>query len=567
MQRAEVGIGDENQRENIEKDERERWVRELVFIMQQGGAPVVDDLFGDGESPIAVPTRRFAKGRRANTLRKHVRTWQRAMRYWQFTFGVQWPRHPFHMVSYLENRAAEPCNRTVPMSIDKTFMFMEYSAEVSRSDMLHTHPSVKNALEEITLELENASKGETKQALHYPVRLVEAMEVLVVKEEAPAFVRGLAWVKLIKVWGAMRHSDTTGMKYESLSMEPYGLAADLVRTKTTGPGKKVKVVKVFVSRAAFIKEASWLQAGWELWRKMSMEAGLERRDYLLPYPTGKLDGCLARMANYAAASAMTNAMADFLETVFEGADVRLLEPGVMSCWTEHSERTTIRSWARAANVPEDVCKRIGRWTPTVDQAYDRSACMQIMSAQVHVANFIKGNAGRADPFDENSILVKVAQYMEEAGYPDGAAEVQLEKLMFFRREGGAPPKRLRWAMPGDFGPPQDKLEADSSGAESDGTIPASEGADGRRAVPLGSYVVSIVGNSKTRTLHRVGECFRILGLHFANFIVCGPEPPKVDQYHKACKVCFPRGQRMDQGPRAEEDSSGDISSSDEEKSE
>ena len=224
----------------------------------------------------------------------------------------------------------------------------------------------------------------------------------------------------------------------------------------------------------------------------------------------------------------------------------------------------MRSWARAANVPEDVCKRLGRWTPTVDQSYDRSACMQIMAAQGHVANFIKGNAGRADPFDEQQILVKVAQKMEDAGYPDGAAEVQIEKLMYFGKHGGAPAKRLRWAMPGDFGPPQEKLEPNSSGADSDGTVPASEGGEPKRAVPLGTYVVSIVGNSKTRTLHRVGECFRVPGLHFANFVVCGPEPPRTDEFHKACKVCFPPGHEALRGSPEAEESSGDVSSSDEE---
>ena len=80
-----------------------------------------------------------------------------------------------------------------------------------------------------------------------------------------------------------------------------------------------------------------------------------------------------------------------------------------------------------------------------------------------MANFIKGNAGRADPFDEQQILVKVAQKMEDAGYPDGAAEVQIEKLMYFAglllavflkkktwpyeaksRKGSPSPEKPRW---------------------------------------------------------------------------------------------------------------------------
>ena len=127
----------------------------------------------------------------------------------------------------------------------------------------------------------------------------------------------------------MRHSDTTGLKYDTMSMESYGLTADLVRTKTTGPGKKVKVVKLFVSKAAYLRAGDWLQVGWDLWQQMSRDAGIEHRDYFLPYPRARLDGCLPRMAKYAAASAMSNAAADYLEVEFEGVAVRLLEHGVL----------------------------------------------------------------------------------------------------------------------------------------------------------------------------------------------------------------------------------------------
>ena len=222
--------------ENIEKGERERWVRELIYVMKMGRAPVVDDILGEEGEVVDLPTRRFAKGRRASTLRKHVRTWQRATRFWQAAFGVQWPQHPYHMVAYLENRAAEPCGKQVPASVFKTFMFMEHSAEVSRSNTLHLHPSVKNAMEEITLGLEEGAKTGAKQALLMPVVLVEAFEDVVLNDWVPRFARAMAWAKLVKLWGAMRHSDTTGIKFDSISLEAYGPMADLYRTKTTGQG-------------------------------------------------------------------------------------------------------------------------------------------------------------------------------------------------------------------------------------------------------------------------------------------------------------------------------------------
>lgn len=77
----------------------------------------------------------------------------------------------------------------------------------------------------------------------------------------------------------------------------------------------------------------------------------------------------------------------------------------------------------------------------------------------------------------------------------------------------------------------------------------------------GLYVVSIVGRSGLRTLHRAGECYREPGVHYSNFEVLGDSAPGTEAYHKACKVCFPKGEHECIGS-PEDDSSGDVSSSD-----
>ena len=77
----------------------------------------------------------------------------------------------------------------------------------------------------------------------------------------------------------------------------------------------------------------------------------------------------------------------------------------------------------------------------------------------------------------------------------------------------------------------------------------------------GTFVVSIVGRSQTRTLHRVGECHRQPGVHYAHFEMLGDEPPDPIKYHRACKNCFGKDAMAKPGS-PEEESSGDITSSD-----
>ena len=91
---------------------------------------------------------------------------------------------------------------------------------------------------------------------------------------------------------------------------------------------------------------------------------------------------------------LSQALFKELKTDFEDAEVPVLEPGVGTVWTEHSERATLRSWAAAAGVTEEVRRQLGRWAPTVDQAYERTVRANILSAQLMIALFVKKESGK-----------------------------------------------------------------------------------------------------------------------------------------------------------------------------
>lgn len=259
--------GDLYQRGLVEEAERTRWLKELAKQIKEADTC---DVSGADHGLFAA---RIGKGRRANTLRKHVKTWGRFIGWLTATYGVKWPERPFQFADYLISRAMEPCGRSIPVSAFKTLVFMEHAAEIPKDLQLNTAGAIKNAMEEVKLRLEAADQKPRRQAKQLLVAMVSALERKVMEKGAPHFTRAFAWYKLVKVWGAMRFHDTTGVDFGSMRLDGFALVADLTRTKTSGPGKRISVLKLIVSAEAYIEERDWLETGWRIWETLSEEAG------------------------------------------------------------------------------------------------------------------------------------------------------------------------------------------------------------------------------------------------------------------------------------------------------
>ena len=140
-------------------------------------------------------------------------------------------------------------------------------------------PALQNTLKEVNLELGSLDLRGRRQAVQIPVEIIMAMERYVMTEGVPRYPRAYAWFRLVKLWGALRFSDTQGMPFGKLEMSGRGLRGVLERTKTTGAGKKVEIQHVFISVEAWLEEPRWLGVGCQLWKTMSEEAGLFNRDF------------------------------------------------------------------------------------------------------------------------------------------------------------------------------------------------------------------------------------------------------------------------------------------------
>ena len=235
----------------------------------------------------------------------------------------------------------------------------------------------------------------------------------------------------------------------------------------------------------------------------------------------------------------------------------------------------MRTWAQAARIPENVRKQMGRWQPSADEEYERSVGANVCRAQSLVAGFVKENKGRSDPFDEATVLAKVVSRMGDMGYDEVDKDRQVDMLLSFGfiTESAEPCRTPVWsaglgvvsfegrALPSLQGDMEavavETAEAQDMDEDEVGeTVPEVVMAANER----GRYVVCISGRTQRRTLHKMGECHRIPGLHYHNFEMLSYEPPKAEAYHHACQHCFPQ-RAAEPHDSAEDLSSGEASSS------
>lgn len=117
----------EELRQQVEEKERDRWIQKLVTLLEVSG--LVEALERKPER-YKYYASRYAMGRRAATLRQHVRYGIQLQEYMEGVFGERWLRHEGDFIAYVALRMEEPCGCSVPGSLFKALAFLELSAEV-----------------------------------------------------------------------------------------------------------------------------------------------------------------------------------------------------------------------------------------------------------------------------------------------------------------------------------------------------------------------------------------------------------------------------------------------------
>ena len=214
---------------------------------------------------------------RASTIHKRVREWAKYRRWLEGIQRVGWPEELPHVVDYLMDLRETGAPFSVPRAFGAALSFFEKAAGLPPGGRLSEDPTYRKALDQVIRDKEMLAK-ERKVAPLYPVKVIIALELLVVDEEQPELMRFMAWVKLFKIWTASRTGDLMGLSPQSLRLGKAGLQGVYWQTKVSGPGKKNRFLPLMVSREATLAGVEWLERGWEILRG---DYWFER-DYLVP---------------------------------------------------------------------------------------------------------------------------------------------------------------------------------------------------------------------------------------------------------------------------------------------
>lgn len=213
------------------------------------------------------------------------------------------------------------------------------------------------------------------------------------------------------------------------------------------------------------------------------------------------------------------------------ADGRLIDLEAVGFWSEHSERGSMDTWMELAKVPKEIRCMLGRWATSNEEGYLRHLEASVCGAQVKVAEMLRSPPTAELAAHEDEVVKKLSRYLEGRGMDQSRIDRQVFRLHSSLREetlevstGSNLRSRTDRSALDDFanlGAGVSREVVVSSEVDTDDVSMDEMSAEGDLGPDhcMGDYVFSILGTSKRRTLHRIGECFRLPGTHYRNYIV------------------------------------------------
>ena len=555
-------MDDPNARAVAEVRERTRWTVEAAAIVQEARLPLAKtaELTMDPAATLA----RIAQGRRARTLRKRVRDWEKVRRFLLGAYGHVWPVAIHELIDFVNALSAGDNPRSAISSFMGALTFFERGGGVRGPQAFAEDPLLKAASEEAMVAMTAGRERPRRQAPRIPFAIIRVWEAVVVDVTLQNYVRMYAWWLLLKVWGSLRFDDHRGLIPKGLFLGADGLRGALVRTKTSGAGKSKEVLPLFISRDAFVNEpGEWLESGFRLWSGTNQD-----RDYFLALPTEDLSGVRRIEATYTDAVAMSRVLLGRALVAGKSLPRDLLcLPEALDFWTEHSGRACMPSWvACLGRFPKDWADMLGRWGNDKSDSYVRTHRRRVFLMQTAVAAEARRGENVGKTFDEEEILESLARHLRGKEVSEDDINSQLTKLRSSRssQEEGA-----RSPLP--VAPPSETCGEGELEGRLEEEVPVLCAETSRLTAPqlplvnaMGQYVVSIQGKSGFRRLHLVGACFRVPGVDYLQYELLGQNLPATSTYHASCRNCWPGGLPSEDREVSEETTSSASSSASEE---
>jgi hypothetical protein len=295
--------------------------------------PIASMVQGDVEGSYVLA--RCGQCRRLNTLRRHVGALERYQRWLALQGLGGWSYEVPVLLRFLQDEADGGAGSSRLSATVSAVRFAERSGGQPPALAVGGSGLIDSFLKELHLEAALTKGRERLQAPRDVLCVVAGLERLVISEGVARYVRMYAWWLLLKGWGSMRFDDHRGLVPAKMVMGPRGLSARLVRTKTSGPGKRVETLPLFVGKSSYIFEEDWLPVGMGLWDDARTD-----RDYFLMHPNAARDGVVEVELLYSDARALSRLV---LAQAVDAKGEPLLDIVVAAFWTEHGTRANLPS--------------------------------------------------------------------------------------------------------------------------------------------------------------------------------------------------------------------------------
>lgn len=198
--------------------------------------------------------------------------------------------------------------------------------------------------------------------------MVVALELMVMDEDVPEALRVFGWCRLLKVYAGIRWGDLQRLRPAEVEMRESGLVGRPTRTKTSGTGKRVRELPLFVPKEAFVAQEGVVGD-----RVRAVAGHRELLPGLLPpAPVGEPQGVREEGGLQRGRGALRQEVLARLrrprrgqraDAEWESSDERLMPACLAVAWTGHSERATMVIALAALGVERQKRDMLGRWCP------------------------------------------------------------------------------------------------------------------------------------------------------------------------------------------------------------
>ena len=399
------------------ESEKKKYSILFANFFKEAKLPIVDHINVLGN--VETAWFHLFAARRGNTLKNRYKAWKPFRDWLEVHRSRTFPLGVKDTIDYIESRIEDGCGKTVPESFSVALHFVETLGRVPEFERISSDELWKGHVKSWSAELAQDAPPR-KPAAMYTTAMLLSLELVVVDETAPSFVRCLSWVVLCMVWASLRCDDVQSVVPHRMMLSNFGLRMVLAKTKTTGHDKAQKEVQAFVHRLASFSGADWLGVGFSLWTEPPYNF---KRDFLVMEPARSLDGPRRRFLTVEKLSSYITLLLGQLRVPKKSAtgwelvpNLLLLPDGLESHFSGHSPRNFMTSVAAVLGYGRDARAYLGRWAMgmTSSEEYVRTSRQVVLGIQRAVNKSIV--EGRDVEYFEDEAIDALAKFADEKGF-------------------------------------------------------------------------------------------------------------------------------------------------------